>query len=150
MATHKAGEVLNKSIYHRRWKIETTFSELKVRQGLSKLKGRTPGTIDYEIASHVLLYLMVRWLMVEAAEAHGLDPSRLSFTEALREVRTMILSLVTSSPRHVRKVLIPRLLARLAEHVVPERDGRHYPRPNDTKTRDLGHGRKQKPSKLVA
>lgn len=150
MATHKAGEVLNKSIYHRRWKIETTFSELKVRQGLGKLKGRTPGTIDYEIASHVLLYLMVRWLMVEAAEAHGLDPSRLSFTEALREVRTMILSLVTSSPRHVRKVLIPRLLARLAEHVVPERDGRHYPRPNDTKTRDLGHGRKQKPSKLVA
>jgi DDE family transposase len=149
MATHKAGEVLNKSIYHHRWEIETTFSELKVRQKLSTLKGRTPGTTNYEIASHVLLYLMVRWLMVEAAEAHGLDPLRLSFTEALREVRAMIPSLVTRPLPYVTTVLIPRLLARLAEHVVPERPGRHYPRPNDTKTRDLGHGRKQRPSKLV-
>ena len=150
MATHRAGEVLDKSVYHRRWEIETTFSELKVRQGLGQLKGRTPGTIDYEIASHVLLYLMVRWLMVEAAEAHGLDPLRLNFTEALREVRAIMPALVTRSPRHVQSVLIPRLLARLAEHEVPERPGRHYPRPKDRKTRDLGHGRKQQPSKMVA
>lgn len=150
MATHRAGAVLQSSLYHRRWQVETTFSELKVSQGMRALRGRTVGSIHYEIASHVLLYLMVRWLMVEAAQAHGLDPLRLSFTEALREIRAMLPALITCSRSRVRRVLLPRLLARLASHVVPERPGRHYPRPNDTKTRDLGHGKKKKPSKLVA
>jgi hypothetical protein len=150
MASHEAGQVLDHSVYHRRWEIETTFRELKVTQGMSNLRGRTPGSINYEIAGHLLLYLMVRWLMVEAAEEHGLDPLRLSFAEALREIRAMLPMLVIQSKCHVRKVLLPRLLARLAEHVVAERLGRHYPRPNDTKTRNLGHGRRQKPSKLAA
>ncbi len=85
----EAGRVLDQTIYHRRWQIETSFSELKVFQKMKALRGRTPGSIDYEIASHVLLYLLVRWLMVEAAVEHGQDPLRLSFTEALREIKLM-------------------------------------------------------------
>jgi len=150
MTVHGAGEVLlSRSLYHRRWEIELTFAELKVRQGLCALRGRTPESIHYEIASHVLLYLMVRWLMVEAAKTHGLDPLRLSFTEALRELRDLLPMLTTKSSRWVRQVLLPRLLSRVAEHVVPERFGRHYPRPNDTKTRNLGYGKKKKPTKLA-
>lgn len=149
MATHEAGKVHTRSVYHRRWEIETTFSEWKVFQGAKRLRGRTPGSIDYEIASHVLLYLLIRWLMVKAAEAEGLDPLRLSFTEALREIRDMLPALITRTLRVVRTVLLPRLLARLTKHVVPERPGRHYPRPNDTRTRNLGKGRKQLPAKLL-
>jgi hypothetical protein len=149
MAVHEAGEVLRKSIYHRRWEIEITFSELKVRQGLRALRGRKPSSIKYEIASHVLLYLMVRWLMVEAAKAHGLDPLRLSFTEALQELRDMLPALTTCSKHRVGRILLLRLLSRIADHVVPERPGRHYPRPNDTKTKDLGYGKKRKPAKLA-
>ena len=56
-----------------------------------------------------------------------------------------------SSPTlRARRVLLPRLLDRIAGHIVPERPGRHYPRPNDTKTRDIGYGQKKRPSKLVA
>jgi len=147
---HKAGQVLDDSIYHRRWEIETSFSELKVFQKMKALRGRSPGSIDYEIASHVLLYLLVRWLMVEAATAHAMDPLRLSFTEALREISSMARALIFSSPRRARHVLLPRLLKRIAEHVVPDRPGRHYPRPNDTKTKNVGYGQKKKPSKLLA
>jgi hypothetical protein len=148
--THEAGRTLDRSIYHRRWEIETSFSELKVVQGLKTLRGRTPGSIDYEIASHVLLYLLVRWLMVEAALEHGEDPLRLSFTETLREITGMVQTLMTASALRVREVLLPRLLRRIAEHLVPLRPGRHYPRPKDTQIRNLGHGRKQIPSKLAA
>jgi len=147
---HQVGRVLDNAIYHRRWEIETSYRELKVTQRMKQLRGRTPETIYYEIGSHVLLYLMVRWLMVEAAAEHGLDPLRLSFTEALEEIKDMVQSLVTSPLEHVRTILLPRLLRRIASHRVPLRPGRHYPRPNDTKVKNLGYGRKKLPSKLVA
>jgi DDE family transposase len=147
---HEVGRVLDDAIYHRRWEIETSFRELKVSQRMKTLRGRTPGTIYYEIGSHVLLYLMVRWLMVEAAMEHGLDPLRLSFTEALGEIKDMVQTLVTASPQRIREILLPRLLHRIASHQVPLRPGRHFPRPNDTKVKNLGYGRKKLPSKLVA
>lgn len=147
---HEAGRVLDDSIYHRRWEIETSFSELKVIQKMKTLRGRTPGSINYEIASHVLLYLLVRWLMVEAAVKHGQDPLRLSFTDAVREIDLMIRTMMTASRHRVRDVLLPRLLERIADHHVPLRPGRHYPRPNDTKVKDNGYGKKRLPSKMVA
>jgi hypothetical protein len=151
MATaHEAGRAPHPALYHRRWQIETSFSELKVIRDMKGLRGRKPGSIGYEIAGHVPLYLMVRWLMLEAAEPQGLDPLRLSFTGALREVRDIVPALVSRSPARARRVLLPRLLGRIAGHIAPERPGRHYPRPNDTKTRDIGHGQKKRPSKLVA
>jgi hypothetical protein len=146
---HEAGRVLDDAIYHRRWEIETSFRELKVSQRMKQLRGRTPGTIYYEIGAHVLLYLMVRWLMAEAAVEYGLDPLRLSFTDALREIKHMARTMVTASPQRVRNVLLPRLLRRIADYHVPLRPGRHYPRPNDTKVKDLGYGRKKQPTKLV-
>jgi hypothetical protein len=145
----EAGRVLYDSIYHRRWEIETSFFELKVVETMKTLRGRTPGTIDYEIASHVLLYLLVRWLMVEAAVEHGQDPLRLSFTEALREIKLMAQTLITASTHRARTVLLPRLLERIAGSLVPLRPGRHYPRPNDTKVKNNGHGTIRLPSKMI-
>jgi hypothetical protein len=121
-------------LFHRRWEIETSYYEMKVDQGMEgQLRSRVPESIAYEIAGHVVLYLLVRWLMVEAALKHGLDPLRLSFLEAFRELDLMRSSLLTSSLPWVRDVLLPRLLDRIAEHQVPERPGRHYPRRKKSK-----------------
>ena len=95
-----------------------------------------------------MYYLLVRWLIVEAAEKHSLDPLRISFTEAVRELEQMRGSLLTSSPSWAARVLLPRLLNRIASHTVSIRPGRHYPRPNDTKAKDKGYGQKQSASKL--
>jgi len=41
---------------------------LKVDQGLDRhLRSHTPASIEYEVAGHVVLYLLIRWLIVEAA-----------------------------------------------------------------------------------
>lgn len=84
------GRRLDPGLYHRRWEIETSFSELKVIQGMRRgnLRSRTPEGIAFEIAGHVLFYLLVRWMMVEAAVKHGCKPLRLSFTHALRTTRS--------------------------------------------------------------
>lgn len=143
------GSRLAPGLYHRRWEIETTFRELKVTQGMQRsLRGRTPGSILYEIASHVVLYLLTRWLMMEAALAHGKDPLRLSFTQARRELDDLQYALIVSSPRHVSNVLLPRLLERVASHAVPLRLGRHFPRPDDTRTKIKRRGCITLPAKL--
>jgi hypothetical protein len=135
---------LSVGLFHRRWEIETSYHEMKVDQGMEgQLRSRVPESIAYEIAGHVVLYLLLRWLMVEAAVKHGLEPLRLSFLEAFRELGLMRSSLLTSSPEWVRDVLLPRLLDRIAEHQVPERPGRHYPRRKKSKKSD----NKKKPHK---
>lgn len=140
--TEPGDERLGVGLYHRRWEIETTFRELKVTQEMEgRLRGRTPDTIYYEIAGHVMLYLLVRWLIVEAAVEHGVeDPLRLSFKGALEELKDMRQSLMTATPKRVQDVLLPRLLERIAAQFVPLRPGRHYPRPKDTYARN--HRRK--------
>ena len=115
-------------LYHRRWEIETTYRELKVEQGLNgNLRSRSPESVQFEVAGHVVLYFLIRWLMVEAALEHGLDPLRLSFQNALRELIAMHTSLITARGRWVG-VLLGRLLDRMAAHQVPYRPGRTYPR----------------------
>jgi hypothetical protein len=128
-STPGISERLLPGLYHQRWQIETSFKELKTEQGLEGgLRSKTPAGIAYEVAGHVLLYLLLRWLMVEAAVRHGLDPLRISFCNALRELQAIWSALVTSSPRWVQRVLLPRLLERMASHIVPLRPGRSYPR----------------------
>jgi hypothetical protein len=128
-----AARKLAPGLFHRRWQIETSYHELKVDQGMDRqLRGRVPVTIQYEVAGHVVLYLLTRWLMVEAAAQHRIDPLRLSFVEAQRELETMRPSLVMATPCWAARTLIPRLLERIAEHQVPSRPGRHYPRKKKT------------------
>lgn len=147
----KAGQVLEPAgLYHRRWEIETTYAELKVTQGLEgQLRSRTPEGIRFEVAGHVLLYSLVRWLIVVAAEKRGIkDPLRLSYGAALRELGEMRETMLHSSSKRVQTVLLPRLLERVAKHWVPLRPGRHYARPQATKPKNKGKGRYQKSSTL--
>lgn len=145
-----SGGRLGEGLYHQRWQIETSFGELKVRQGMEgSLRGRTPQCIAYEVAGHILLYLLTRWLMVEAAVASQKSCLHLSFTKAQRELQDMAPLLTTATPERARRVLLPRLLERVASHEVPHRPGRHYPRPGDTKTRNKGKGKRRLPSKLA-
>jgi hypothetical protein len=140
---------LAQGLYHRRWEIETTYYELKVTQGMETgLRSRTPQGIAYEVAGHVLLYFLIRWLLVEAAATETVDPLRISFKHALEELLDMATNLITAPARHVAQVLVPRLLARLVAHRVPFRPGRSYARPRDGRIKNHGHGKTRRPHKL--
>jgi Transposase DDE domain len=147
-AGSEVGRPLQSGLYRRRWEIETTFAELKVSQGMEGgLRSRTPQGVQYEIASHVLLYLLVRWLMVEAAVAQGRkDALRLSFVEALRELLDVWESLLIAGPWWACHVLIPRLLERVAQHEVPLRPGRSFPRRKDQKAQRHQSNPKRRPA----
>lgn len=126
-------------LFHRRWEIETTFRELKVEQQMEKaLRCRTPAGIQFEVASHVVYYLLTRWQIVEAAKKHGhTDPLRLSFLSAQREFREKKHSLMKGT-RQECILLRDTLLDEIARHVVPYRPGRHEKR----KKRSSGYRRR--------
>lgn len=128
------GDKLRPGLYHLRWQIETSYAEIKVDMGMDGgLRSKKPAGIAYEVAGHVVLYLLVRWLIMEAAVAHGLDPLRISFSHALCELREMWATIVVSSPQWVARKLLPRLLERIASKLVPRRPGRSYPRKKKAK-----------------
>jgi Transposase DDE domain len=129
LSLSEEGEVLLKGVYNLRWEIETTYLELKVRQGMEGgLRSRTPEGIYYEVAGHILYYLLVRWLMVEAAVAAKVTPLRLSFTGALAEINGQWPAAALASRVWLERTLRPRLLERLGSHRVDERPGRTAPR----------------------
>ena len=130
--TDERGHVLEAGLYHRRWEIETLFYELKVFQGMAHgLRSRSQRGIEFEIAGHVLLYFLIRWLMVEAAVEHKSHPLQLSFKHALQEFEDLRPVLLIASPQDVRTILLPRLLERIAKHRINIRPGRHFPRIGD-------------------
>jgi hypothetical protein len=142
--TPGVGETLLPGVYHLRWQIETTFSEIKIAQQMEGgFRSRKPAGIAYEVAGHMVLYLLIRWLIVEAAVRHGVDPLRISFCDALRELRDMWNTIVTSSSAWVAKILMPRLLARIASHLVAYRPGRSYPRKKKAKGKRATSKRKK-------
>jgi hypothetical protein len=142
--TPGAAEKLLPGLYHLRWQIETTYAEMKVVQQLDGgLRSKKPAGIAYEVAGHVVMYLLVRWLIVEAAVQHGVDPLQISFRHALRELELMWPTIVVSSPEWVIKMLWPRLLERIASHIVPRRPGRSYPRAKKAKGRKAKSKRKK-------
>jgi hypothetical protein len=145
----EAGRVLDAGLYHRRWEIETTLSEIKVAQRMDgSFRSRTTEGIAFEVAGHLLLYFLVRRQIVEAALAAGVPPLRLSYKGALEDVQDMRESLLKAKERPAQRVLLPRLLDQIGSHVIPFRPGRHYPRPHDTRVKNKGKGKKQLPSKL--
>ena len=130
-------------LYHRRWEIETSYREIKSDQGLEGgLRSRKPKGIRYEVAGHLLLYVLIRWRIVEAAKAAGLeDPLRVSFTATLNVLEGMMWVAWVMEEEAVDMVLLPRLLMRMVEHLVVVRPNRHYPRPRDDKPK-----KKKKPA----
>lgn len=134
------------SLYQRRWEIETTFRELKVEQGMERgLRSRTANSIHFEVAGHVLLYFLVRWTMVEAGLKHRIDPLRLSFRNAHRELINLYPMLLIAAPEKV-DALLDYLLDEIAQHRVPYRPGRSYPR----RKRSTNHKRTTRKTKARA
>lgn len=144
-----AGRILDAGLYHRRWEIETTLFEIKETQGMKEaFRSRTTEGIAFEVAGHLLLYFLIRRLIVDAALTVGVAPLRLSYKGALEDLQDMRESMLKAGEEPAQRVLLPRLLDQISSHVIPFRPGRHYSRPNDTKVKNKGKGKKQLPSKL--
>lgn len=92
------------ALYRQRWEVELGFDELKTHM-LSKhvpLRSKSPALVRQEIDGLLIAYNAVRMLMAKAAQAAGVDPRRLSFTDALERLRDVARRMAVAPARLLR------------------------------------------------
>ena len=74
-------------LYRQRWQVETNLRHLKQTLGLAVLKSQTVAGVEKEILVFALVYNLVQSLAAAAAAAQGVPRERISFVDALRQLR---------------------------------------------------------------
>lgn len=96
-------------LYHQRWDLELAFDELKTHLGHRReaLRSQKPEGVRQELWGLFLLYNLVRYEMLGAADAHDVHPNRVSFWASLHVIRHFwMMSAGTSAPGNLPKQLI--------------------------------------------
>ncbi len=135
-------------LYHRRWSIETIYREWKHSLDIQNLRSQTPRGILKEVHVQLMLSNLMRWIMTEALEGTDQTPVNLSFLVTLTLVRNAVGKIIRRRTVDYTE-LSARLLAQIRMAKIRKRPGRSYPRPQDGKIKNKGHGKYQQPARIV-
>jgi hypothetical protein len=115
--------------YEERWRIETSYREIKQDMLGSELTLRsgTPETVYQEIWGALLAYNLVRLEMAEVADEAQVSPTQLSFTTALHYLRHEWGWMAIEAPGKIPAHLL-RLRNRLGDLLLQQKRGRLCPR----------------------
>ena len=72
------------TLYGERWAIELRLRELKITLGMDVLRCKTVDGVLKELAVFTLVYNLVRAVCQESARRQEVEPTRVSFVDALR------------------------------------------------------------------
>ena len=133
-------------LYHVRWNQETMHREWKYTLQLENVRSHSAPGILKEVFVQLTMNNAVRAMQAEALPFDG-QPVRLSFLETKRlvvgEIPNMALSPIETLP-----AIYAALLHCIAQKVILVRPGRSYPRKNNGKPKNKGHGRLVQPARL--
>lgn len=118
-------------LYHQRWEVEMAIDDMKTEQRDSAwtLRSKTPVGIRQEIYGLLVAHNLVRVEMAVAADALGVEPTRISFHRALLVVVDHLRATVETSPPSKWAEHMGIMRSRLQYLLLPERRSeRHYPR----------------------
>jgi len=114
-------------LYLERWRIETLLGQFKVRGGADLLRSKSVDGIYKEVAARICAINIVRVIMLQSAQAGGVDAMRISFVAAVRAIIAFAPALAME-PVWRLPVIYEAMLNEIASHLVPERPGRLEPR----------------------
>ena len=117
-----------RGLYRDRWTVELNLRSLKIALGMDILRGQSPDVVYKEIAMHMLAYNLIRLLMWHAAQQHGGNVHRLSFTGSLHRLRAAWSWLLLGRRGVRRTVVLACLYAGVASDNLPYRPDRYEPR----------------------
>lgn len=135
-------------LYHQRWTLETIYREWKHGLDIQNLRSHTPVGIIKEVHAQLMLSNLVRWIMTEATRDTGQTPLDLSFLTTLTLLKNSVDSLIPVGGRYTSR-FYEQLLADIRAAKIRKRPGRSFPRRGDGKYKNKGHGKRQKPSRLI-
>ena len=118
------------ALYHRRWKIELYWDDIKTALQMDMLRCQTPAMVHKEIQMHLIAYNLIRALMCEAALTAQVPLERVSFTGTRDAAYHYSQAIAKIPARHLqrRRILYAEMLATIASDLLPVRPDRREPR----------------------
>jgi len=116
-------------LYHERWELELGYDELKTEllEREEVIRSKKPDGVRQELWGILLAYNLVRLEMASIAKEENIEPTRISFIESLRLVRSEWDWLSVTSPGAIPKRLAT-LRRNVKRYILPPRRNRSYPR----------------------
>jgi hypothetical protein len=116
-------------LYHERWELELGYDEIKTEllEREETIRSRKPDGVKQELWGILLAYNLVRLEMARIAAEADVEPTRISFVEALRLIRDEWEWLSVTSPGAIPKRL-EALRRNVKRYVLPPRRPRSFPR----------------------
>jgi hypothetical protein len=135
-------------LYHERWEIELGYGEIKtdLLERMETIRSKTPAMVAQELWGVLLAYNLVRLEMMRIADDLRVEPTRISFVAAAREIRMeWYWNADTPTPG-----AIPKRLATMRDNIrafvlPPRRPERLYPRA--VKIKMSNYARKRPPTR---
>jgi hypothetical protein len=135
-------------LYHERWEIELGYGEIKtdLLERMETIRSKSPAMVAQELWGLLLAYNLVRLEMMRIADDLRVEPTRISFVAAAREIRQeWYWNADTPTPG-----AIPKRLATMRDNIrvfvlPPRRSERSYPRA--VKIKMSNYARKRPPTR---
>jgi hypothetical protein len=115
------------SLYRQRWHAELDLRSIKRMMKMDVLRCKTPGMVRKEVFAHLLVYNLIRGVMAEAADRHGVKPRQLSFQGARQVLEGFRPELAKAAPGQAI-ALRGEALKAIAGERVGDRPDRYEPR----------------------
>ena len=115
-------------LYLRRWEIELCFRDIKTTMGMEELRCRSPEMIYKELLIFLTAHNFIRCLVAQAAAAHHVPLTRISFKGAVDTARSFHSAMRLARTIRKARQLHARLLEILARDLIPYRPDRAEPR----------------------
>jgi hypothetical protein len=133
-------------LYRSRWNNELDLRSLKRTLQMEILRCKTPELVRKEVWTHILAYNLIRTIMAQAANKHGLEPRSISFKAAIQTLVAFqpVIALQAQRDQALRTQLYRQLLDAIAIHRVADRPDRFEPRLRKRRPKHYGFLRKSR------
>ncbi|MCP4903095.1 MAG: IS4 family transposase, partial [bacterium] len=131
-------------VYYARWSVELDLRSIKETMQMDVLRCKTPELVRKEIWTHLLACNLIRTIMAQAANRHGIDPRSISFKGAIQTLEAFqpLIAIQGQHDLAIRTNLYQQLLDAIAVHRVADRAGRFEPRLRKRRPKHYGFLRK--------
>jgi hypothetical protein len=118
------------ALYHERWEIELGYDEIKTEMldREEAIRSKTPDGVRQELWGILIAYNLIRLEMEHVASAAKVEPTRISFVNAMRLICDEWLWCAIASPGAIPKHLQNLRVALTGLVLPPRRSNRSYPR----------------------
>ena len=117
-------------LYRARWNNELDLRSIKITLQMDEMRCKTPELVRKEIWTHILAYNLIRTIIAQSADHHGIEPRAISFKGAIQTLEAFQPLFAVQGDRDWahRRNLYQQFLEAVATHRVADRPNRFEPR----------------------